>query len=187
MRHFEQILKETSVDLVIYNIPAFTGQTLTAATIKRIAALDSRVAGYKDTSNNFADFSLLLDELGDTPFCMLQGASNLAMPAMLLGADGFVPAMATCFPQLFVDAYEAGKCRNLPLAKAYAELMRRCGKVLAMSKNATASAKYAISLRGFTRKDVIMPQDGTLPEEEAAIREAVAQIDADYADLKSSQ
>ncbi len=184
VRHFEQILKETSIDLVLYNIPLFTGQKLTGATALKIAGLDPRVAGYKDSGNNFGDFVPVLEKYRDTPFSVLMGVTALAMVSMLMGADGFVPAMATCFPQLFVAAYEAGKSKDCDLAWKYNGLIRETSKILGMTKNATAAAKYAVSLRGFTRKEVIMPQDTISPAEEEAIRRKVAEIDEMIADLK---
>ena len=183
VRHFEQILKETSVDLILYNIPTFTGLKLTASTALKIAALDDRVAGYKDSGNSFADFVPLLETYRDKPFCVLQGMTALAMVSLLMGADGFVPAMAPAFPKLFAAAYEAGKSKDCDLAWQYNCLIRETSKILGMTKNATAAAKYAISLRGFTRKEVIMPQDWILPEEEVAIRNKVAEIDEMVASL----
>ena len=177
VRHFEQILKETSIDLVLYNIPPFTGIKLTGATMLKIAALDPRVAGCKDSSGSFADFVPVLETYRDTPFSVLQGATPLAMASLLMGADGFVPSMAPVFPRLFAKAYEAGISLDCREAWKYNQLIRETSKVLSMTKNATAAAKFAISLRGFTRKDVIMPQDSILPEEEDAIRRAVAAID----------
>ena len=183
VRHIEQILKETTVDIVLYNIPLFTGQKLTGATALKIAALDDRVAGYKDSGGSFADFMPVVEKYKDTPFSVLQGVTALGMASMLLGADGVVPAMATAFPKLFAAAYDAAKSKDCDLAYKYNCLIRETSKVLGMTKNATAAAKYAISLRGFTRKEVIMPQDVTTPEEEAKIRAKVAEIDAMAAEL----
>ena len=177
VRHFERILKETNIDLMIYNIPPFTGIKLTGATMLKIAALDRRVVGCKDSSGSFADFVPVLETYRDTPFSVLQGATPLAMASLLMGADGFVPSMAPVFPRLFAKAYEAGISLDCKEAWKYNRLIRETSKVLGMTKNATAAAKYAISLRGFTRKDVIMPQDAILPAEEDAIRQAVADID----------
>ena len=56
-----------------------------------------------------------------------------------------------------------------------------------MSKNATASAKYAISLRGMTDKRVIWPQDGTTPEDEARIAAQVKKIDEMYRAFKEKR
>lgn len=177
VRHFERILRETSIDLMIYNIPLFTGIKLTGATMLKIAALDRRVAGCKDSSGSFADFASVLETCRDTPFSILQGATPLAMASLLMGADGFVPSMAPVFPRLFAKAYEAGISLDCRETWKYNQLIRETSKVLGMTKNATAAAKYAISLRGLIRKDVIMPQDSILAAEEESIRQAVAEID----------
>ncbi|NLT47706.1 MAG: dihydrodipicolinate synthase family protein, partial [Clostridiales bacterium] len=93
VRHFEKILKETNVDLIIYNIQPFTGLNLSAATVQKIAALDDRVVGYKDSSGSFGEFVQVLSRYKDTPFSVMQGITPQALSAVLLGADGFVPAL----------------------------------------------------------------------------------------------
>ncbi len=186
VRHFERILNETNVDLFIYNIPPFTGLKLNATTVLKIATLDDRVAGYKDSSGAYGDFVQVLSVYKGTPFSVLQGVTPQALSSVLLGADGFVPALAPCFPQMFASAYEAARDKNIELTWKYNELIRESSKILGMSKNSTAAAKYAISLRGFTDKRVIWPQDFTLPEDEGKIKEKVAEVDAMYEALKKA-
>lgn len=186
VRHFEQILKETNVDLLVYNIPPFTGLKLTPSTVIKIAELDSRVAGYKDSSGAYGEFVQVLAAYKDTPFSVMQGATPLGVTSVLMGADGFVPALAPAFPEMFAEAYDAARSGDVELAWKYNELIRESSKMLGMSKNATAAAKYAISLRGLTDKRVIKPQDVTTPEDEAKIREKFAEVDAMYAALKNS-
>ena len=57
--------------------------------------------------------------------------------------------------------------------------------MLGMCKNATASAKYAISLRGMIHKRVMWPQDQTTPEDEARITAQVRKIDELYAQFRA--
>lgn len=184
IRHFERILQETSVDLVIYNIPPFTGVKLTADTVLKIAALDKRVVAYKDSSGSYAEFMRVLAAYRDTPFGVLSGVTGQALSAVLMGADGFVPALGPCFPQMFVAAYEAAKSKDVELTRKYNELVRESSKILGMTKNGTAAAKYAISLRGFTSEQVIWPQDTILEEEKVKIQEKVRGIDEAFAQLK---
>ena len=183
VRHFDRILERTDADVMIYNIPAFTGLKLSGSTVIRIANLDSRVVGYKDSSGSYGEFLQVLEAFRDTPFSVLQGLPALAISSLLMGADGFVPALAPAFPEMFVSAYEAGRDKNLPLALRYNELLRESSKINGMSKNATAAAKYAISLRGFTDKRVIWPQDVTTAEDEEKIRAQFARVDELYAAL----
>ena len=86
-----------------------------------------------------------------------------------MGAAGFLPSVCPVFPELFAEAYDAAVSGDVALTWEYDALLAETSKILGMSKNATASAKYAISLRGMINKRVMWPQDGTTPEDEARI------------------
>lgn len=186
IRHFEKILTETDVDLVIYNIPSFTGIRLTAETVMKIAVLDDKVVAYKDSSGAYGDFMKVLSKYEDTPFSVMQGVTPQALSAVLMGADGFVPALAPAFPKMFVSAYEAARDKNVELTKQYNRLIMESSKILGMTANATAAAKFAISLRGFNDKRVIFPQDTILREEEENIRKKFEEIEAAYQAIAAS-
>lgn len=145
------------------------------------------MVGYKDSSGAYAEFMQILSVYRDTPFSVLQGITGQALSTVLLGADGFVPALAPAFPRMFVSAYEAARSGNVELTWKYNELIRESSKILGMSKNGTAAAKYAVSLRGFTDKRVIWPQDFTSAEDEARIDEKLREIDDMYQTLKASE
>lgn len=187
IRHFEKILKETKVELFVYNIPPFTGIKLTPDTVIKIAQLDERVVGYKDSAAAYTDFLKVVAKFKNTPFSVLSGATPQALSGVLMGADGFVPALGPAFPELFVDAYEAAKSKDVDKTKAYDELVRESGRILGMTKNATAAAKYAISLRGHIDKRVLWPQDMIQPEEEGKIKEQLEKVDAMYQALKNKK
>lgn len=185
IRHFEAIAKETDIDLIVYNIPMFTGFNLSAETIMKIAEIDN-VVGYKDSSGSFPEFMKCLTHFEGTEFACLQGSTAFAMPSMLLGADGFVPSIAPLFPELFVEAYEAGKSKNIELTMRYDVLLRETSKILGMTKNATSANKFALSQLGFTDKRVIAPQDSILPEEEERIIRKIAEINEQYKEFKAN-
>ncbi|OCN00289.1 hypothetical protein A7X67_09500 [Clostridium sp. W14A] len=179
IRHFEKISKETNIDLIIYNIPMFTGLKLEPNTIYKISEMD-HVAGLKDSSGDFKGFMQCLTHFEKTDFSVLQGSTAFAMPSMLLGADGFVPSIAPLFPEMFVKAYEAGRDKRLELAMKYDLLLRETSRILGMTKNATAANKFALSQLGFTDKRVIYPQDSILPEEEEKIRRKTQEINEQF-------
>jgi len=86
VRFFKGISINTQIDLMVYNIPKFSGQKLKAATIFTIAEID-KVLGYKDTSGSFPDFIKCLSHFRSTDFILLQGDTSLAASSILLGAD----------------------------------------------------------------------------------------------------
>jgi 4-hydroxy-tetrahydrodipicolinate synthase len=169
LRHFEKIARETAIDLILYNIPPFTGIKLTADLMIKVGRID-KVAGIKDSSGDFAEFQKVLRVFAGNPaFSVLQGATANAAASFLQGADGYVPSIAPLFPELFVQLYEAGSAKDYKRAMELNALVAETSEILAMSKNATASNKFALSLLGFTNKRVIWPQDMTAPDEEKAI------------------
>lgn len=186
IRHFERILQETDIpELIVYNIPPFVGIKLAPQTIIEISKLDSRVIGCKDSSGDYTGFMHLMHTFNGTSFCTLNGATAQALSEILQGASGFVPSLAPCFPELFVDAYNAAVSGDIALTWQYDTLLRETSKILGMSKNGTAAAKYAISLRGLIDKRVMWPQDFPTPEDEANIAAQVRKVDRLYAELKA--
>ena len=168
VRHFEDISAATEADLMIYNIPMFTGQNLTADTVIRISRID-KVTGVKDTSGSLPAFIKLLNHFKGTDFQVLQGSTNLAVPSMLMGADGYVPSLAPLFPKAHIMVYEYGKARDIDNAMKWGAILDEICKIYPMAKSQTASTKYAMSTLGFTDKRVIRPSEPITAEEMARI------------------
>lgn len=164
VRHFEEISKNTSANLMIYNIPAFTGQSLTADTIIKISKID-KVIGVKDTSGNFPNFIKLLNYFRGSDFLVHQGATNLAVPSMLMGADGYIPSLAPLFPQAHLKLYEYGKAGDIENAVKWGAIVDEICKLYPMAKSQTASTKYAMSTLGFVDKRVCQPTEPITEEE----------------------
>ena len=168
VRHFEEISAHTEADLMIYNIPMFTGQNLTADTIIKIAGID-KVVGVKDTSGSMPSFIRLLNYFRDRDFLVLQGSTNLAVPSMLMGADGYVPSLAPLFPKAHLMVYEYGKARDIDNAMKWGAIVDEICRIYPMARSQTASTKYAMSKLGFVDKRVIRPSEPITAEEMARI------------------
>ena len=164
VRHFEEISMNTNANLMIYNIPPFTGQNLTADTISKISKID-KVIGVKDTSGNFPNFIKLLNYFKGSDFLVHQGATNLAVPSMLMGADGYIPSLAPLFPQAHLKLYEYGKAGDIENAMKWGAIVDEICKLYPMAKSQTASTKYAMSTLGFVDKRVCQPTEPITEEE----------------------
>jgi 4-hydroxy-tetrahydrodipicolinate synthase len=175
VRHFEEISRHTRAELFIYNIPPFTGQTLKAETIFKIAAID-KVVGYKDTSGSFPDFQKCLAYFMGSDFILHQGATNLAAASMLLGADGYIPSMAPLFPEIHIAMYDYGRKGDIAGVMACNAILAEISTIWPMCKSQTASTKYAVSRLGFFDKRVIQPTEPSTPEEEKRIDQEIAGI-----------
>lgn len=175
VRHFEEISRQTNIDLMIYNIPPFTGQNLKAETIFKIAEID-KVVGYKDTSGSFPDFQKCLSHFKGTDFVLHQGATNLAAASMLLGADGYIPSMAPLFPDIFIKLYEFGRKGDIAKTMYYNEFIEKTSSIWSMCKSQTSATKFALSYLGFCDKRVIMPTEPIVAQEEKNINKKIEEI-----------
>ena len=175
VQHFEQISRNTSANLMIYNIPPFTGQLLTADTIIQLSKID-KVIGVKDTSGNYPLFIKLLNHFKGTDFLVHQGSTNLAVPSMLMGADGYIPSLAPLFPKAHIKLYEYGKAGNISEAMKWGAIVDEICKLYPMAKSQTASTKYAISTLGFASERVCRPTEPITVEERKRIDAHIATL-----------
>ncbi len=175
VRLFEDVAKHTQCKLLIYNIPPFTGQLLKAETIFEIAKID-QVVGYKDTSGNFPDFIKCLRYFKGTDFHLFQGATNLAIPSLLMGADGYIPSLAPLFPRPYVKMYEAAQQKDYEAVMEWGKIVDETCKIYPMAKSQTSSTKYALSKLGFLDKRVIRPTEPITPEEERRIDQKIEEL-----------
>ena len=175
IRHFEEIARHTEIDLRIYNIPPFTGQTLTPQTIFKIAEID-KVIGYKDTTGRLPDFLACLDHFKGTDFVLHQGATNLAAVSLLMGADGYIPSMAPLYPKPFIKLFEYGQKGDVEKTKYYDQIVGMTSAIWPMAKSQTASTKYALSKLGFHHR-VVQPSEPITEDQMKAIDSKIAEIE----------
>lgn len=163
--HFEEILEHTSLELMIYNIPMFTGCKLSASTIIKISELSPRVIGVKDTCGDFPQFVQLLRHFKGSTFSVLQGATNLAAASMLLGADGYVPSLAPVFPIPHLKVYEYGRSGDIEKTLEWNDVLMDVCRLYPLARSQTSSTKYAMSKLGFMTSRVIRPSEPITQEE----------------------
>ena len=169
---------DSSTARVIENIKRFEdmgGKTavVTPVFYARHATQDETVIGVKDTSGNFPAFIKLLNHFKGTDFLVHQGATNLAAPSMLMGADGYIPSLAPLFPKAHIKLYEYGKAGDIENTMKWGAILDELCKLYPMAKSQTASTKYAISTLGFVDRRVCQPTEPITPEEMRRIDEHI--------------
>ncbi|GIF75127.1 dihydrodipicolinate synthase family protein [Asanoa siamensis] len=122
--HFARLAAASPVPLVVYHVPYRTGQPLSAATLRRLAALPG-VVGIKHAAGIDAD---TVDLLADVPpdFAVLGGDDVFVSPLLAMGAHGGILAsahLATASYAALVAAWRAGDApRARPLGHRLAAL-----------------------------------------------------------------
>ena len=169
LAHYEYVSRNSNIDIMIYNIPSYTGSALTSEDIFRIAQFD-HIIGYKDSGGSLPDFIKCINYFSNTEFILLQGSSVLASSSMLAGGDGMIPSLAPVFPNIYLGVYESGKAKDIEKTTYWNKYLFEAQSLLNYSKSALAANKYVLSLLHLTSAQVIRPTQPVSNEEGEKIR-----------------
>jgi 4-hydroxy-tetrahydrodipicolinate synthase len=114
LRHFGALAQSTRLPIIIYNIPGRTAANMLPATLLELARRHTNIAGVKESSGDFTQFSAILRERPSN-FGFWSGDDHLFLPALALGADGIVSVAAhLCGRELraMLEAYSGGDARR---------------------------------------------------------------------------
>lgn len=106
-QHFRAVAEESEIPIVIYNMPACTGIDLDAETVLAIAE-HPNVCGIKDSGGNVAKLAAIRRD-AEKGFAILAGSASFLLPALAVGADGGVVALANIAPQQCLDLWGAAE------------------------------------------------------------------------------
>ena len=124
--HYKAVAEAVDLPIVLYNIPARTGNALAPATVARLAKEIPNIMGAKDSSGNFDNMKQYIEltsEL-DKDFSVLSGNDSLILPALVFGGKGGIAGCANVFPRTMVEIYEAFIKGDMERAKKVQDSIR---------------------------------------------------------------
>ena len=95
-RHFAAIAENTSLPLVLYNIPGRTSVTISAETTARLAEIPN-IVGTKEATHSM-DMASDIRRLCGEDFDILSGDDSLTLPLMALGGRGVISVASNVAP-----------------------------------------------------------------------------------------
>jgi dihydrodipicolinate synthase/N-acetylneuraminate lyase len=105
--YYQVLADESPLPVLLYNIPQFAGNGISAAAARELAD-HPNIVGIKDSSGDFELFQhLLLDR--PAGFSVLQGREPLAAASVALGADGLVASLLNVAAPLMRLVAEAAR------------------------------------------------------------------------------
>lgn len=125
---FSSILERTSIPLVLYNIPQYTGCPIAVETVTGLAEHD-RLVGIKDSSGDLEYHLRLVRETPDD-LVVLQGIDPLLVASLRMGSDGGINAMSNVFPSILSETFDTASTeRALELQfEAITPAFETCGE-----------------------------------------------------------
>lgn len=148
--HYKAVAEAVDMPIVLYNIPARTGNAIAPATVGRLAQIEN-IVGAKDSSGNFANILGYIDagkgkQSGD--FATLSGNDQLIIWTLLAGGTGGIAGCANVYPHTMASIYDlfmAGKIEEAKAANASIQSFRACFKY----GNPNTIVKTAVALLGY--------------------------------------
>lgn len=144
-RFFRVIAEESSLPLLLYNIPQLTGNQLSVDLLTSLAGHDG-IVGVKDTSGDLTYHHRVVAETPEE-FVVFQGATQLATASLEVGANGLIAGPANVFPGAMATLYDAYTRGDLGLAQ---QLMR---EVVTPLVTATSEVPTAAAMKHLVRLD----------------------------------
>ena len=125
VRHYEAVAQAVDLPIILYNIPARTGNALAPATVQKLAGV-ANIVGAKDSSGNFDNLLQYIEKTRgkDKPFAVLSGNDSLILWTLLAGGAGGIAGCANVFPHTMVRIYEAFRAGDLAEARRAQDSIR---------------------------------------------------------------
>lgn len=123
--HYETVAQAVDLPIILYNIPARTGNALAPATVRKLAEVDN-IVGAKDSSGNFDNLLQYIEKTraGSKPFAILSGNDSLILWTLLAGGAGGIAGCANVFPHTMVRIYNAFMAGDLAEARRAQDSIR---------------------------------------------------------------
>lgn len=148
-QHYKAVAAAVDLPVVLYNIPARTGNALAPATVARLARIDN-IVGAKDSSGSFQNILAYIQagkEKENGPFAVLSGNDQLILWTLLAGGTGGIAGCANVYPHTLASVYDLfreGKIQEARAANESIQSLRECFKY----GNPNTIIKTAVALLG---------------------------------------
>ncbi|HEY53014.1 MAG TPA: dihydrodipicolinate synthase family protein [Caldilineae bacterium] len=113
-RYFLTLAAASPIPVMIYTVPAFTAYDLPADLILELAQ-HPNIIGMKESTGDLRKVTSLVNQKS-ADFTLFAGSPNLIFPALALGAEGSITALANIIPEIMVTIWQAVQTGELTRA-----------------------------------------------------------------------
>ncbi|RNC99767.1 4-hydroxy-tetrahydrodipicolinate synthase [Lysinibacillus halotolerans] len=153
-RHFKAIADETSLPIILYNVPGRSIVSLSVETIVRLSAIPNIVA-IKEASGNLDAMAEIIEKTPSN-FSLYSGDDGLTLPVLSIGGAGVISVASHIIGQEMQAMIKKFLIGNLSEAAKDHRKLLPIMKVLFATPNPT-SVKAALNLNGIPVGGVRLP------------------------------
>ena len=168
--YFKAVASETSLPVIIYNVPGRTGANMLPDTIIRLAEDVPNIKGIKEASGNYSQVSEILRR-APKDFTVLSGDDDMTFPFMATGAHGVISVASNIAPKEVSAMVHALMKDDIHSARALHHKLFPLFKACFVESN-PVPAKAALARMGLMGATVRLP----LSEASAATADIMSKV-----------
>ena len=174
VKHFKKIADESSIPIILYNIP---GRTSVSLSLESIVELSNHrnIAGIKEATGDLNFMTqIILNSSKD--FSLISGDDNLILPILAVGGQGVISVISNIFP------FETGEITRYFFQGKFEKALSLFYKLFPLCKAMFSETnpipvKYAAFLKGFCANELRLPLTSLTEANEIIVQEAIAQFE----------
>ena len=173
-QHYKAINDNTSLPIIIYNIPSRCVIDMSVDTMARLFELNN-IAGVKDATGDLNRLDQTIKKLGPD-FIQLTGEDGLAFEFNKRGGVGIISVTANIAPKMCSDMQKFSKSESdneIQEAERIDQLLQPLHKSLFIESN-PAPAKYAAKLLGLCDDEIRLPLVKIKKETQEKVKQALS-------------
>ena len=173
-QHYKAINDNTSLPIIIYNIPSRCVIDMSVDTMAKLFELKN-IAGVKDATGDLKRLDETIKKLGPE-FIQLTGEDGLAFEFNKRGGVGIISVTANVAPKLCSDMQRLSKSKNdqdIKEAKLIDEKLQPLHKALFIESN-PAPVKYAAKILGLCSDEIRLPLVKIRKKTEEEVKKALS-------------
>ncbi|MFR3730670.1 4-hydroxy-tetrahydrodipicolinate synthase [Lacrimispora sp.] len=156
--HYVEIAKHVDTPIVLYNIPARTGNRLLPETVAKLAKDVDLIVGAKDSSGDWDNLKAYITETRELEkdFYVLSGNDSLILPCLKEGGFGGIAGCSNVYPHVLSSIYNLfmeGKSEEAEAAQESIASFRAVFKY----GNPNTVVKKAVAMLGYPVGDCRRP------------------------------
>ena len=169
--HYVAVAKHVNIPIVLYNIPARTGNKILPETVARLAKDVDVIMGAKDSSGDWENLKAYIRLTQDLPkdFRVLSGNDSLILPSLKEGGAGGIAGCANVYPHVLSSIYDLFKAGKLEEAQKAQDSIASFRAVFKYG-NPNTIVKKAVKELGYPVGDCRRPFNYLCDEGMAALR-----------------
>lgn len=172
--YYEKILAAVprGFPVYVYHNPRFSGYEIEFKTIEALQSLG--LAGIKDATFDIGKFATYMRELAPKGMDVVLGTESMWLSARALGAQAYIPGLASAYPELCVRMHRQGMENDFEACRETQFLVNKVRDIMYLAGSTQQAVYTMLKLRGIVQAYPRSPFVASDKAQEDKIRGALA-------------